>query len=163
MQCSGAPAATAASWTIRTVSWQHFRAPRCGLKMTGLRVFRQISALKMVVDVGLVTGVSARIGPIGCATSVIPRSGSWERTPTVRCRRMCSWMRRLDQAFFTTLCSTRPMPVSAKASWARVMRASKAALKIASTTRSTCAWSKVRRTSAAAWARPSSSSAWVSN
>ena len=68
----------------------HFRAPRCGLKITGLRVFMQISALKIVVDVGLVTGMVARTGPRGLATSLIPVTGSWLTTPTVFRARMSS-------------------------------------------------------------------------
>ena len=49
---AGAPAAVAASAQIRAASRMHFRAPRCGLKITGLRVFMQISDLKIVVDGG---------------------------------------------------------------------------------------------------------------
>ena len=75
---------------MRAVSRMHFRAPRCGLKITGLRVFMQMSALKIVVEVGLVTGMVASTGPRGWATSLMPRTGSWQITPTVFRFRMSS-------------------------------------------------------------------------
>ena len=59
MQCSGAPAATAASRTMRAASTLHRCAAGWKAKMIGLRVFSAISALKIVVEVGLVTGVIA--------------------------------------------------------------------------------------------------------
>ena len=86
----GAPAPSAAAAQIRTASRMHRRAPRCGLKITGLRVFMQISALKIAVEVGLVTGTVARIGPRGRASSVMPLARSSETTPTVRRARMSS-------------------------------------------------------------------------
>jgi hypothetical protein len=70
---AGAPAASAAVARMRTVSLVHLRAARCGLMITGLRVFMQMSALKIVVDVGFVIGTVARIGPFGCAIWVMPR------------------------------------------------------------------------------------------
>ena len=38
-----------------------------GLMMMALRVFRQISVLKIAVEVGLVVGMTAAIRPIGSA------------------------------------------------------------------------------------------------
>ena len=67
-----------------------FLAPRCGLKITGLRVFMQISVLKIVVEVGLLTGMVARMGPFGCATSLMPSSWLCAITPTVFRERMSS-------------------------------------------------------------------------
>ena len=51
--------------------------------MIGLRVLRQIRILKSVVDVGLVTGITASTGPSGWASSVMPARRSSETTPTV--------------------------------------------------------------------------------
>jgi hypothetical protein len=90
MASRGAPAPAAASARIRVVSLMHLRAPRWGLKITGLRVFMQMRALKIVVDVGFVTGIVPSIGPFGCAISVMPPTGSWATTPTVRRLRMSS-------------------------------------------------------------------------
>ena len=81
---------SAASARMRTVSFTHFRAPRCALMISGLRVFMQMSALKIAVEVGLVIGTVARIGPLGCAISVMPRSWSCAISPTVRVWRMSS-------------------------------------------------------------------------
>ena len=72
MQCSGAPAATAASRTVRAASWLHRCAAGWKAKMTGLRVLRASSALKMVVEVGFVTGVTAATTPTGSAIWVMP-------------------------------------------------------------------------------------------
>ena len=88
--CAGAPARSAAADRIRTVSFTHFRAARCGLTMSELRVLRQMSALKIVVAVGLVSGTVARMGPFGCAICVMPRSSSSAIAPTVFDRRMSS-------------------------------------------------------------------------
>src|SRR5690348_8301974 len=57
MQFSGAPAATAASRTTRAASALHRCAAGWKANTIGLRVFRASSALKIVVEVGLVTGV----------------------------------------------------------------------------------------------------------
>src|SRR5665647_3921588 len=56
-QCSGAPAATAASRTILAAAIEHSRALGWKPKMIGLRVLIAMSDLKIAVDVGLVTGV----------------------------------------------------------------------------------------------------------
>ena len=49
----------------------------------GLRVFSAISDLKIVVEVGLVTGVTPQTTPTGSAISVMPLRSSREMTPTV--------------------------------------------------------------------------------
>ena len=72
MMCSGAPAATAASSTMRAASAVHFLARGCGEMMMPLRVFRQASVLKMAVEVGLVVGITAAITPRGSARRVMP-------------------------------------------------------------------------------------------
>lgn len=67
MQLAGAPAAMAASLTIRAASIVDLAARGCGEKMMQLRVFKAIKALKIVVEVGFVVGmIPARI-PSGSA------------------------------------------------------------------------------------------------
>ena len=51
--------------------------------MIELRVLRAISALKMVVEVGLVVGVTPQITPTGSAIEIKPCSLSSAITPTV--------------------------------------------------------------------------------
>ncbi len=51
--------------------------------ITGLRVFMVMRILNMVVDVGLIAGINARIGPSGRAISMMPENESSEMTPTV--------------------------------------------------------------------------------
>ena len=72
MMPSGAPAATAASSTIFAAAIVLFFARGWGLMMMPLRVFRQISALKIAVEVGLVVGMTAPITPIGSAILMVP-------------------------------------------------------------------------------------------
>ena len=68
MQFFGAPAATAASYMTLAAATEHFCAFGWKAKMMGLRVFRQISDLKIAVLVGLVTGVMPATTPTGSAT-----------------------------------------------------------------------------------------------
>jgi hypothetical protein len=82
-QCSGAPALCAASMQMRMVSATHRRAAWGGLTINGLRVFSEISALKIAVEVGFVTGTKPRMGPMGRAISMMPLRGSSYTTPTV--------------------------------------------------------------------------------
>ncbi len=51
--------------------------------ISGLRLFKAMITLKSTVEVGLVTGMIARMGPMGWAISVIPVRWSSEMTPTV--------------------------------------------------------------------------------
>jgi len=67
MQFSGAPAFTAASYTMRAASAEHFCADGWKPKMMGLRVFTAIRLLNSVVEVGLVVGITAAITPRGSA------------------------------------------------------------------------------------------------
>ena len=60
---SGAPAATAAADRSLLVSWMQPAAEGWGLKTMALRPFSAISALLMVVEVGLVEGIIAAITP----------------------------------------------------------------------------------------------------
>ena len=80
---SGAPAATAASSTIFAASRVHRLARGCGLNTIPFRVFRTISALKIVVDVGLVTGTIPQITPIGSASVIVPAASSVSSTSQV--------------------------------------------------------------------------------
>jgi len=83
MMSSGAPAATAASSTTFAAAMVDFFARGWGEMMMPLRVLRQISVLKMAVDVGLVVGMTAATTPIGSATFIMPNASSRSSTPTV--------------------------------------------------------------------------------
>jgi hypothetical protein len=139
-QCSGAPAATAASRTVRAASALHRWAEGWKAKTIGLRVLSAISALKIVVEVGLVTGVMAQTTPTGSAISVIPFSSSRRTTPTVR-RPSIEWV-TCSQAkrFFIALSSNTPRPVSATASSASSQCSARAAREAFRTMWSTCSW-----------------------
>ena len=76
MQCSGAPAATAASRTTRAAATDDSCALGWNAKTIGLRVLSAMSDLKIVVEVGLVTGVTPQMTPTGSAISVMPVSSS---------------------------------------------------------------------------------------
>ena len=69
MQFSGAPAATAASRRMRAAAEEDFWAEGWKPKMMGLRALIHIRALNIVVEVGLVTGVTPATIPTGSATS----------------------------------------------------------------------------------------------
>ena len=65
--------------------------PSYGLMMMiGFLVLRQMRILKITVEVGFVTGVTAKIGPRGCAMSVTPSLSSQDITPAVFSFRMSS-------------------------------------------------------------------------
>ena len=61
----------------------HFFALGCGEIMIAFLVFKEIRALKIAVDVGLVVGITAAISPMGSAIFLIPYSLSSSITPTV--------------------------------------------------------------------------------
>ena len=65
MMPSGAPAATAASRTTFAAAIVEFFARGCGLIRIAFLVFKQISDLKIAVEVGFVVGITAAIRPIG--------------------------------------------------------------------------------------------------
>jgi hypothetical protein len=79
----GQPAASAASRTMRAASVVHFLARGCGEMRMALRVLRQISVLKMAVEVGLVVGMTAATTPRGSAIFFMPKAGSSSMTPQV--------------------------------------------------------------------------------
>ena len=79
----GAPAASAASRTMRAASAVHFLARGCGEMRMALRVFRASRHLKMAVEVGLVVGMTAATMPMGSATFLKPMAGSSSMTPQV--------------------------------------------------------------------------------
>ena len=83
MMFSGAPAATAASRTIFAAAIVDFLARGWGLMIIPFLVFRQIRALKIAVEVGLVVGITAPITPIGSATFFRPNALSYSITPQV--------------------------------------------------------------------------------
>ena len=72
MMPSGAPAATAASSTIRAAAMVLFFARGWGLMMMPLRVLRHRRVLKMAVEVGLVVGITAAMTPTGSAIFMMP-------------------------------------------------------------------------------------------
>jgi|tagenome__1003787_1003787.scaffolds.fasta_scaffold20957916_2 hypothetical protein len=116
MQSVGAPAAIAASRTIRADSAEHFCAAGWKANTMGLRVLSASSALKIVVEVGLVTGVMPATTPTGSAISTSPRSSSRAITPTVLSPRRLLVTCSQAKMFFTALSSTRPRPVYSAAS-----------------------------------------------
>jgi len=59
------------------------RARGCGENTTPLRVLRQISALKIAVEVGLVVGTMPQMMPIGSAMVMVPKLSSSDNTPQV--------------------------------------------------------------------------------
>lgn len=67
MQFAGAPAAIAASLTMRAASIVDLAALGCGEKMMQFLVLRASKALKMVVEVGLVVGMIPAKIPSGSA------------------------------------------------------------------------------------------------
>ena len=69
---SGAPAFTAASRTTLAAAIVDALAAGCGLMMIAFLVFKQISVLKIAVDVGFVVGITAATSPIGSAIFLIP-------------------------------------------------------------------------------------------
>ena len=82
-QFSGAPAAIAASRTIRAACADDSCADGWKAKIIGLRVLREINDLKIAVEVGLVVGVIPQTTPTGSAINVKPVTSSSSITPTV--------------------------------------------------------------------------------
>ena len=80
---SGAPAATAASRTTFAAAIVEFFARGCGLIRIAFLVFKQISDLKIAVEVGFVVGITAPIRPIGSAIFLMPYAVSSSITPQV--------------------------------------------------------------------------------
>ena len=80
---SGAPAFTAASRTTFAAAIVQAFALGWGLIMMAFLVFRQISVLKIAVEVGFVVGITAATSPIGSATFFIPYAVSSSITPQV--------------------------------------------------------------------------------
>ena len=111
-QFSGAPAATAASRTTRAAATEDSWALGWNAKMIGLRVLMAMSALKIAVDVGLVTGVMPATTPTGSAISVMPRIGSSWMTPTIFMGAIECVTCSHAKMFLTALSSKTPRPVS---------------------------------------------------
>ena len=72
MMPSGAPASTAASNTTFAAAMVDFFARGWGLMMIPFLVFREISVLKIAVEVGLVVGITAATTPMGSAIFLMP-------------------------------------------------------------------------------------------
>ena len=68
---------------MRAASMVQRFALGCGLMMMAFLVFRQSSVLKIVVEVGLVVGMTAAIRPMGSATLRMPAAASSSITPQV--------------------------------------------------------------------------------
>ena len=118
---SGAPASFAASCTNRAASVEHLRARGCGKKSTALPLFSAIKDLAIAVEVGLVVGHMAAIGPTGLATSSMPALLSWRMVPTVLRSLYEFHTYSAAYLFFTYLSSTWPMRVSLTAISANTM------------------------------------------
>ena len=84
----GPPARSMARRTTSQVSAMQRFARGCGLMTTALRPFTEMSALYIVVDVGLVVGTMPATTPTGVATSCSPARSSRDTNPTVRSSRM---------------------------------------------------------------------------
>ena len=79
----GAPDPTAASsTTLAAAAVQRF-ALGCGLIRIAFRVFSAISVLNIVVEVGLVVGITAVITPTGSAVFTVPAARFSSITPQV--------------------------------------------------------------------------------
>ena len=154
----GAPAWTAASKTTFAASTVDFLARGCGEKMMAFRVLRQISDLKMAVEVGLVVGTMPAKTPSGAATILMPLALSELITPQVLTPLCLLYMYSEAKWFLMILSSKIPMPVSSTAIWAKSIRfllaAMAAALKMASTFSS----GKAANWFWATWTRSTSSS-----
>ena len=80
----GAPACSAARASTSIVATAH-RTPRgCGAQTTAFPDFTADRALKMTVEVGLVTGTSAATTPIGSPMAATREASSRHSTPRVR-------------------------------------------------------------------------------
>jgi hypothetical protein len=79
----GAPALIAASYIILAAEIVQSFALGCGLIIKPFRVFNEIKILKMVVEVGLVVGMTAAITPMGSAILVHPNVASRSIVPHV--------------------------------------------------------------------------------
>ena len=83
MMPSGAPALTAASKTTFAAAIVQFLARGCGEMIIAFLVFKEISVLKIAVEVGFVVGITAATIPIGSASFLIPYALSSSITPQV--------------------------------------------------------------------------------
>ena len=132
-QFSGAPAAMAASRTIWAACAEHCWAEGWKEKIIGLRVFRAIRALKMVVEVGLVVGTMPHTTPTGSAISVMPVTSSSLMIPTVfKSRRRRTTFSQANR-FLVALSSNTPRPVSSTACMASTPCLSSAAIEALAT------------------------------
>ena len=134
----GAPAASAVSAKILLVSLIHLFAEGWGLKTIELRLLSAINALFIVVEVGLVEGITAAITPTGAAISRIPFSKSSRMIPTVLRSLIASKTNSEANLFLRILSSRFPNPVSSTAALASFSAASKLAAAICLTIVSIC-------------------------
>ncbi len=120
MRSSGAPCLRSTSRMRSSTRAPTVAAPRWMLAISAFRDLRQISALKLNVGIGFVTGIKPRTTPIGLATSRIAPflevlSSPHDSRPSSEARTFNEPKRIL-----TILCSTTPMPVSCTVSRARL-------------------------------------------
>ena len=158
MQFSGAPALTAASLNILAASLLHFCADGWNPNIITFLVFAAIIDLNIVVDVGLVTGVTPAIIPTGSAISRYPSSSFSFITPTVFSFLMLWYIYSVANMFFVILSSYIPLPVSSTAIFASSMWCSSPAIDIAFTMLFTCSWSSFKYSSDAFFAFATNSS-----
>ena len=119
MASLGAPALIAASRIISPVFTQLFCACGWKPKIIAFLVFKASIALKITVEVGLVTGVTPAITPLGSAILTNCFSLSSSITPTVFSWRRLFQIFSLANMFLIVLSSTTPRPVSSTAIFAR--------------------------------------------
>ena len=141
---AGAPASSAASDMMRAVSAPQRRPRGCGACTIALPALTAESVLKMTVEVGLVTGISAATTPIGSPIATTLVVSSRHSTPSVRTLRSQSDTAIVLNRFLSVLSAAFPYPVSCAASSPSRAASGAIARAIASTTRSTSAGSKVR-------------------
>lgn len=115
MQFLGAPAAMAASRTTLAAATEQPCAEGWKPKTIGLRVLSAMSALKIAVEVGLVTGVTPQMTPTGSAISVMPVISSRLMMPTVLSLSIELVTCSHAKMFFTALSSKVPRLVSSTA------------------------------------------------
>ena len=119
----------------------------------GHRALAEIMALNMVVEVGLVTGVTPATMPTGSAICTMPESSSSSITPTVFWSLISCQMYSVANRFLMILSSYTPRPVSSTAILASWVWLSRPASAMAWAISSTCSWVRAIYSSMAILAR----------
>ena len=104
---------------MRAAFLEHSLADGWKLKIIGLRVFKAISDLKTVVDVGFVVGTTPQITPTGSAIAIRPSDSSLSTIPTVFRPRRLFVIYSAAYRFLIALSSILPRPVYSTAAIAK--------------------------------------------